>query len=685
MNNELRSQNLYLHKKAIKRNQIGRRFAAFFKILTDTSYYEGTKYAKYFNQLTDDSKSDIYVYDPLEAEFDKLMKSTSNQFKYFVGLTGMGKTTLLRNYFRITNRDVKLNQNDLVLYISFYYSDLISDQPEQSVRDVINSYLERTVDKLLEKYARILGHNETFWDSFYSFIEDNKPTLLYKEGVVPGSSLLDYSNQNLSDAYKIDILKTTKEKRPLEYFTSLIKYILSYTKESHKLVLIYDDIESKDEIYHKPVIEVARHIQSCFSAIEGDRITVISIVSLRAYTFRCNISRQLEARREIISKDVILKKEAVDIKDIFHKRFDAIEKIESINTTDNYIDAKRELSYVLNQLDKIGKGLIYNISNYNLCDAMIVFSNVLTNLNWIACDEKEYKGAFQIDSKNYRITTENLMYAISEIPLNTDCKDQEYIPNIFYSDVEGSELIGLYIIRYLIINHIDEVYGTKYIEGNKLISEIKSLFVKNVDSYIPNEYWNFRIKKTLEHLYRSGILFRSVYDIEIAKVSQVDRMFDEEYKLYLSPRGKALYNLLSKNAVLLELYRVDLFQKSNSSLNSSFIPQNTFETFDDILSFLIEYFQIEKRNIAAAIPDLNSYQNKIGEEFIVSTLLEGVLRNILSYFRVEDDEYHILLNKTKSIFDTMIKYADEIQEQYKVTFLISSFLCKRMSNHNQAV
>lgn len=115
--NQKPNENINFYDKSLNenKNQIGRKFKEIFNILTSSSYYEGTKYAEFFNDFNDDGTNTIYVYDPLEKNLEKIKQSNNNELKYLVGLTGMGKTTLLRNYFKIQNRDIKIIGNDIIV------------------------------------------------------------------------------------------------------------------------------------------------------------------------------------------------------------------------------------------------------------------------------------------------------------------------------------------------------------------------------------------------------------------------------------------------------------------------------------------------------------------------------------------------------------------------------------------
>lgn len=661
-----------------KRNLLGRKFSEIFEILMDPGYYEGTKYANYFNRLNEDGTSRIYVYDPLEEELKKLIHKNKNQMKYLVGLTGMGKTTLLRNFFRITDRDVKIEGNRIIIYISFYYAHLYADNPQKSVENEVIQYFARTVKVLLGQNTSLIENEEVFWLGFYRFLEGNKAPLLEIEDLSPGSQFIQELTGNKTYQHKLNQLKMVCEKKPVEYYSSFIKYILKQLEQKYHIILIYDDIESKEGIFHRPLVEVARHVHSCFCAIEDKERTIKTIVALRAYTFRSNIGRQSDARREYLQNDTILKKETVSLHDIFEKRFQEIEEVEEIanrvKNYDSYTDAKKQLKYVEQRLDNLGSNLIYNLSNYNLCDAMILYCSVMTNIEWIACNEIENKGSFVIDSKNYQLTTENLIYAIA----NGNSKEYmnqngSFVPNILDNSTEGTDLIGLYIIRYLTRKKITNIYGEKYAEGQIILSELMGLFVNNTDSEARIDRWRYRILHMLEYLYDSGILFRSLHDIEDTVIEQTERQYNNNFKLYLSPRGKCLYSLLSKNAVLLELYRDDIYTnlKYNDILTNEL---NTIVLFDYLLEYIEETFLLEKKNIASANFNLEKYQELLGNEFITIILLEGIVKNLGAYFKNSGEEYDDKMRKVYQIRKDMLEYASLLEEKCNARFMISNYI-----------
>ena len=190
------------------RNQIGRKFFDIFEMLTNTNYYEGTKYAEFFDEVNEDGTSKIYVYDPLEKELDAVIYSHKNEMKYLVGLTGMGKTTLLKNYFRISDRDVKMDKHNIIIYISFYYSNLLSDSPQNSVNKEIARYFSRAIRTILFENQKFIKIDNIFWEDFYDFICDNKPVILETENILPGKFSLNESSADMPFERKIEKLNS---------------------------------------------------------------------------------------------------------------------------------------------------------------------------------------------------------------------------------------------------------------------------------------------------------------------------------------------------------------------------------------------------------------------------------------------------------------------------------------------
>lgn len=656
-----------------KKNQINRKFNDIFSILFDPNYYEGTEFGKFYKEINDKGKSKVYVEDPLEKSLDEIMQEKGDIIKYLVGFTGIGKTTLLRNYFGIFSRDVKIKDESLIIYISFYYANLSSDKPQKSVEDEIIKYYSRAIQLLCKNNLQINFAEYSFWEGFYNFIEHNKPTILAARDLVPDISIIAERREDNKKGDKkeniIEKLQNACKENRIDYYASLLKYILKDNSQIKNIIFIYDDIESKEGIFHRPLVEVARHIHSCFSTNRD--INVKTIVSLRAYTYRSNIDRQLEARRESVKNNTILKREAVNPHDIFEKRFNYIKEY-IIKDADK--KAEEQLFLVENEIErKFGK-FVLPLVNMNLCHAMQMYYSILTNVRWISVNEQEIDGKFKVNALYYRLTAETIFKAVA-------CGEKEwysaennkFFPNILHNDKKDTDLLGLYVIRYMLHKNADDLYGERYIDGDVIINEITNVFVSSRDLIGKKEIWQSKLFYIVQYFHNEGVLLRSIYDIENLAEEQIERKYEGRYKLYLSPRGKCLYWLLPQNALLLELYRDDIVTDlvNNDKLTSRLTEK---ETLVYLLQYVKVLFEHEKGYIRNAGESLNQYQEYFGEEFITAMVLEGIIKNIKSYYPDRDAEYHELNLIAKEIVLDMSKYIRDINREYGVLFRFSEYL-----------
>ncbi|MBC5745191.1 hypothetical protein FMM74_016840 [Lachnospiraceae bacterium MD308] len=665
-------------KEKNKKNQIGRKFSNIFKILLDPNYYEGTPYGKYFNEINREGHSSIYINDDLEVELKQIKECKNNEMKYLVGFTAIGKTTLLKNFFKVHNRDVLVDDENLIIYISFYSADLLADNPQQSVENEIVSYISRAINILLERKPEIIEDESLFWNDFYDYINKIKPTLLQSEDLIPDSSFFSSIMKKTNEQKKQQLINTCKRKRT-EYHSSMLKFVLKHFPRIKNVIFIYDDIETKEAIFHRPLVEVAQHIHSCFSLLDNKESHVKTIVSLRAYTFRSNIDRQLEARRQCIEESTILKKKSVDIHDIFSVRFREIEKIEkqreNVKNLNSYIEAKKQLSLVEDKMAKSFGNIIYKLANCNLCNAMVMYSSVLVNVEWISKNEYEKDGRFRVSAENYRLTADNVFSALAcgNESAYSD-KNNKFFPNLLrnYKE-EGTELFNLYIIRYLIRKEATDLYGEKYVEGQEILKDIVGLFVNSGDSTAKMEIWQSKVWASLTYLHNTGVLLRSIYDIEDINEEQIERKYNGFYKLYLSPRGLLLYELFSKNALLLQLYRDDIC----TDIENNDKITNDLKT-DEILKYLLEYisklFACEKKYISNASFSLKKYCDLFGQELITALLLEGVVINIKTCYPENTQEYKMLMHSAKNLIREMKHYISIIKKEYNIIFKTTDYL-----------
>lgn len=662
---------IYLENIRSKKNQLSRKFNDFFAVLFDTDYYEGTKYGKYYTPINKYRQSSIYVKDPLEEELEEIVQQKTNVIKYLVGFPGIGKTTLLRNYFGVFSRDIEIVDDKLIIYISFFYAYLSSDKPQKSVEDEIIKYLSRAITSLCRNNPQINFGEYFFWNSFFEFIEDNNPTILEAEDLVPDINLAIEEKDTNNKGNVIEKLEKACKENRLDYYSSLLKFILKDSKIIKTIIFIYDDLDSKEGMFHRPLLEVARHVHSCFSTSKDTYVK--TIISLRTYTYRSNIDRQLEARRESIEKNTILKREAVAPHKIFEKRFNYIRN-NIIRGRDP--QAEEQLLLVENEIERKFGTFVLPLANMNLGYAMQMYYSILTNALWISVNEQETEGRFMVNALSYRLTAESIFRAVACGEKRWySSENNKFFPNILHNHKKDTDLLGLYVIRYMLHKNADDLYGEKYIDGDVILNDITSVFVSRRDFIEKKEIWQSKLFYIIQYFHNEGILLRSIYDVESLAEDQIERKYESRYKLYLSPKGKCLYYLLPQNAILLELYRDDIVTDlvNNDKLTSELTEK---EILDYSLNYLKTLFDYEKGYIRNVGETLDRYIEFFGEEFIVSMILEGVVKEIQTYYSDSEVEYSELNSLAEQIVLDMRRYIRDINKEYGVSFKMSKYLEK---------
>lgn len=233
-NNDLKSKNNKLNSPfQLGENHILKRFRAALNILLTSEYYEGTELGKIYNEVGSNGKSKIYVDQPeLETKLqEEFLDEEGDITKYLVGYTGVGKTTLIRNFFGIFNRDIIVKDDNLFIYISFYSMiETGKKRLEKSIIEVMElacTYLSG-VDYMtrLQSYNK----NDDYYWGFYEFINNNNRIIPQS---YPNSPKYTKDIDKKEKDYKI-ILDFINENSPLDYTLCQLKYNLHLYEERTK-------------------------------------------------------------------------------------------------------------------------------------------------------------------------------------------------------------------------------------------------------------------------------------------------------------------------------------------------------------------------------------------------------------------------------------------------------------------
>ncbi|MBI4708162.1 MAG: hypothetical protein HY761_09625 [Candidatus Omnitrophica bacterium] len=221
-----------------------------------TASFQGSSdYYRYFKYYFDfylspnpdlenlDHATELYV---KNAEIETLLESAySNQSfcQMLVGHTGIGKSTIVKNYFDVMRPNPVFRDDNIIIP---YYC--IAHIKQKDPSKFFTSNMQTVADRLIERTGQRLDR-----EGFWQFIDNNKPEVIRRHRIGEFKSI----NEDLDAVAAHD---------PFAYASFLIKFLLMYdcNRVFNNIILLFDDVEALDSTKRKPYIDFAYHTYSCF-------------------------------------------------------------------------------------------------------------------------------------------------------------------------------------------------------------------------------------------------------------------------------------------------------------------------------------------------------------------------------------------------------------------------------------
>ena len=506
-------------------NNLRREFKDCFKVMLSANYYDYTENGRYYNTFDNEGKSVYYVPQPeVEYKIEEFYSSPTDEDKFLVGFTGIGKTTLIRNCFRITSSNPFVTKDgSLIAYLSVYSDNI---ETTEDVIELLASFLKSIIDYVTDMYPYDL-EDENNLQMLYDYIKSYKNRLLNR------TKIFDSKKKT-----KKEQLMYLENKKPIEFYSLLLKYLLNLINKDNKrfkqVIMIFDDIESQSVNVHIPFIAKVQNISACLRSINNRSFVIKSLISLRAYTFRYHNSRQPEARRNYQdTNDVILKDSIPSIKSIFEKRFKVYEENTDLKQVvpneQRWEESKKVLFSVVNNIANFGD-MISAIAHYDISHSLKLFLKVLTNHQWFAPDENYYKGSYSLSADDYPPIKERvfkaLLYGEKDVFLDND---DNVLPNILsvHKEDNDSELVSLYILEYMkTLQRRNEtsIYGCNKKKGKDICKELNHITSINEET----------LSSAVAKLYAQEFLLHSIFEPETITKNENNTIF---FQLLLTKKG----------------------------------------------------------------------------------------------------------------------------------------------------
>lgn len=645
-------------------NNFNTKFLHVYDALLDFSYQSITENGKFFNLYDENNRNLCYIPEKdFEDQLDLFMKLNTDRYKILVGFTGIGKTTLIKNYFGIRNRQPFIDKNNHLIAYKSFHSDRIGSENTNNGEEKIDTILKSFISNIIDTLVPDFDYMQLDWEDFGSYVQENKKEVINRTDKIPGYR-----------ANLIEELKKLCVEEPFEYYSCLLKYIMKKYDAERDLVLIFDDIESVNLKYHIPILEKIFSLNTCLTYNKKRAYSIKTIISMRGYTFRYNLFRQGEANR-IALEDVIVKNNIPNLINLIEKRFSVIEKDEqimervNIRSQQSWSEAKRELISYITILDNYYETLLTGLTHNNISRTARLLLKIATNERWMNRNkdrDRNSEGKFIAKANDYisnnkEAVMKALIYGEGNVYLDYE---DNILPNIFHNHYEerpGCDLLGLYLLTYYKRTNTSSddrtiLYGNTRIQGKIAIETIENAMCQKKKSE-----FHKKLEYIIQFLYNQGLLLHSIYEPEPINTDKIlfERVYDPEYGLYLSSRAKVILKMLEKGSIIMEFYRDDI---DTELLNNDKISTDLSQTdkFIYLQQLIMQWLDLESSFIQNAMSNIDEYIRCFGNNYIISGLIMGLLISFQKYYKTKDQDYLTVFDGMKQLMEHCFEAEREI-------------------------
>lgn len=575
-----------------------------------------------------------------ELNFQKLLDGKS-AVGFFVGFKNTGKSTYLKCIFDFYTNAVQLQREKKRIILPVL--NVGTEEDVAPYEKVVNS-IKGVCDKLSEEYPKTKAiYSEMGIGKFYQYIIETKGSLLPEIDFEEECSMSELQRKKTR-------ISRLQKKHALSYQLLKLKFYLSnYCSDIEKVIIITDNLD-KLRYDNKEMQEFIRYYLEIFECLENEKMSDSSN-SIRTYliiSVRPMIYRQLKnddkINSYISSSSLIWKNNKIDTIQLFEKLGRGLKTQISV---DSDVVPQYDTSYK-ESLYRLGVKFKYKYSSMieQLCfsdyDLMIeAYYRILSNITWVK------KGKFRYSSNgiaqkgvsytnitciralacgNNKLYRNNIM---NENPKSIDC----LIPNLLYNtESQNYGVFILYTMKFFLRRFSEKMeYGDDYIVLKDYMQCFTSVFPS-----VPEKVF----VETIAYLFKTEVLRKSVADIEGPSGEIYDSMCRVELgtknKMYITSRGRRLFDMLKEDSVLLELCREDIYREIpilEDNMKSSYDlmmegKQNIL--FLDLLDIIKQIFDEEREyfELVCKNKKKNLFVDNFGKRPLSLTLLEGVFKSI---------------------------------------------------------
>lgn len=532
----------------------------------------------------------------------------------FTGLTGSGKTTILRHVFELeinANQSV-INGNTIIIPIDF-------NRSQSSAQEAILSSLRAAIEKMVELYA--IDYPDIDNKNFYEYIKSRRPDFLFLD---------PKSTQNTSYKEKMTVFL---DKMPTPFASCQLQYMMDQPACQLQLVLlIVDNIEAfmdsnaknAKSRYLAPVVEAFKLAECIDQRGDKTKWQFNMLIACRHHIWRIMKGIYVDnAKESVVLQSYVTTEHPYDLTNPIEVNY-IVKKREEVfarkqHDPDKWKLAEKVVNTVLQSMGNSIGNFVTQLELKDLRKSMSRMQELILHKGLQKkTDEEIAAGAFQIDSvEQFDLTRVNLIrtLGLSEYKYYSDASS--IIPNLLYNEKqEGIELYVLLTLNYFLIQcDYTEPTWDNSISVSDFYGKMEAIF-KN-DNGDLSSYFERSVCFLIQH----RLLLRSADQPqgEVPGLS-MDEMRKIEY-VYVSGAAVKLWEELGKSSALFQLFIDDVWIDEK---------QDYFEGNGNDIEHCVEYLkaliQIEKKIFTNA----KNRSTRCAEDYISAFGTTPICRQLLN-------------------------------------------------------
>lgn len=574
-----------------------------------------------------DGKAGYVKNEIVEEWLNSFSSSTSSSINHFVGETGIGKSTYIRNIYGSLNNPYVIDKH---LVVPFYLN---------GKNITINNYKDRFVEQLRAACdiccESIQDIDLSNYEKLYNFIYSHNAALLSR------GSIFDKNSKEV-------ILRNLEQTDEYAFFAEILKYICCSSNISN-VTLVFDDLESiTDNQALSLFLNQAYRFHTCFGNTLNRSYAISTIIAIRPSTN--SILDGFPWYAAYTPSLIYTINNPSSLSAIFLKR---VEYITEKHYGTKYKDVSRvneaisTLSTVMTKFEERTLGIISEVSNHNIRVAIRSLASIVGNRRYVQ-GNTAVKSYFVLSCDDYLINggtiIKSMMYGESDIYRD----DKISVFNILNNGKDlTSDLIIAYICKFFYHQNDGKWDNFAKIKESDIISSVEKL-CGDYDI----------IASSIDYLLSRNVIEKFI-------IKSVNN--NEEVNIYYmaSPSLFGAFHLLEMNSVYFDAIRDDTFIDSENKidlLQESLIFNNTFPPVSKIkehdekvkasTAFLAAIFKSEFNLLSSiSLKDRPVIKRKFGDSLISSTILKGLMVTV-SATSATHNEYLLKLTKLINKFES---------------------------------